>query len=158
MQDDQRLWAEWCYYLAQKGSIDKEDIFSQKVVTLLEKMGWSQFEKELERERSIPVGSCQTIRSDILLHQKQNKKTVVIELKQPDITFNDGFRDQLFSYMRQIRADVGLLIGSEIEYYHDPPTAPPNSKPDLLFRISLRAEEKLGPTFVGLMTKTNYGT
>jgi len=158
MQDDKRLWEEWCYYLAQKSSIDKEDIFSQKVVTLLEKMGWSQFDKELERERSIPVGSSQTIRSDILLHQKQNKKTLVIELKQPSIPFNDSFRNQLFSYMRLIRSDVGLLIGSEIEFYYDPPTAPPDSKPGLLFRLSLRQEEKLGPAFVRLITKINYGT
>jgi len=158
MQDDKRLWAEWCYYLAQKGSIDKEDIFSQKVVTLLEKMGWSQFDKELERERSIQVGSSQTIRSDIILYQKQNKKILVIELKQPGITFNDSFRNQLFSYMRLIRSDAGLLIGSEIEYYHDSPTAPPDSKPCLLFKLSLRQEEKLGPAFVRLITKTNYGT
>lgn len=158
MQDYQRLWAEWCFYLAQRGSIDKEDIYAQKVVTLLEKIGWRQFDNELERERSIPVGSSQTIRADILLHQKQNKKTIVIELKQPGIPFNDGFRDQLFSYMRQIRADVGMLIGSEIELYQDPPNAAANTKPDLIFGMSLRPEEKLGPHFVRLITKANYGT
>lgn len=156
--DDKRLWAEWCYYLRSNTSIDKEDIFTQKLVTLLEKMGWSQFSKELERERTIKVGSNQTIRTDIVLNQLERCKSIVIELKQPGLGFNKGFREQLFSYMRQIKADVGMLVGSSIELYHDAPHGPSGVLPLLLFRLDIHEAERLGAPFVNLLCKDNYGT
>jgi hypothetical protein len=116
-----RLWEEICFILHKNISKSiSEEMYEQKIVMCLEKMGWSQFKREIILKQVIPVGSAQSIVSDIIVKSHENNISFVIEVKKPSISVDgDNFKNQLFSYMRQLRLEFGILIGKEIQIFYD---------------------------------------
>ncbi len=62
---------EWneIYFLIKEHSKQnsKEACFQNKVVNIFEKLGWSRYKKEIETEKSIPIGANNRLRLDILI-------------------------------------------------------------------------------------------
>ena len=153
MQDTYReTWKEICFILSGQINIS-ESVYEQKVIMALEKMGWSQFQGEINQQPSLPVGSHSTIRPDIVIYRPKGNALVAIEVKKPADKIT-GF-EQLKSYMRQTKSDFGLLVGEEIRVYYDG-RGNPHSEPLQLEKISFKPDSSAGQRFVEIFTKSNF--
>ena len=115
------LWEELCYILSHnvKQSID-ESAFQREIIRAFEKLGWSQFRKEIVEKPPIQIGSSGNIYPDIMVKLQENSAALfVIEVKKPSIDLNSYHANQLLSYMRQVKCELGLLIGNMVQIYWD---------------------------------------
>ena len=97
-----------------------EQLFEQKVIQVFDKLGWREYKGEITIRESIRVGSANRVEPDIILKSEDGKNQIVVEVKKPSVDINyQGFKDQLSSYMRLLKLDFGVLIGSKIQIYID---------------------------------------
>jgi hypothetical protein len=75
------LWAEICFIL--KVPVSTTEIpFQGKVLRAIEKLGWSQFRKEIQIEPSLPSGRSK-IRPDFVVYSPERHPLIAIEVKKP---------------------------------------------------------------------------
>ncbi len=117
--NDEELWEEICFDLHSSSSTMNEELYEQKIIMSLGKMGWKQFKGEIVLKQSIPVGSTNSIIPDIIVKSKDKNLSFVIEVKKPSIPLTGGNRSQLFSYMRQLKLEFGILFGEKIQIFYD---------------------------------------
>jgi hypothetical protein len=115
------LWEEICFDLcAVISDTISEEVYEQTIIMALEKMGWKRFKGEIILKKNIPIGSAQSIKPDIIIESKEKGMAFVIEVKKPSISLSDDrYRGQLFSYMRQLKYDFGILFGEKIQIFYD---------------------------------------
>ncbi len=113
------LWEEICFDLHNSSRTMSEELYEQKIIMALGKMGWKQFKGEIVLKQSIPVGSARSIIPDIIVKSQDKKISFVIEVKKPSISITEHNRNQLFSYMRQLKLDFGVLFGEKIQIFYD---------------------------------------
>src|SRR5208337_4021761 len=149
------LWAEICFIL--KVPVSTMEIpFQNKVLRAIEKLGWSQFRKEIEIEPSLPSGRSK-IRPDFVVYSPERHPLIAIEVKKPiDPIDTPDCAGQLTSYMRQTKADFGLLIGSEIRVFYDGKSSPVPHEPFLLDRIKFNEKSERGFKFVEVFSRNNF--
>lgn len=154
------IWAEICFHLSDniRPSIN-ENVFEQKVLFILEKyLGWSQFKGEIKVKPSLQIGRQNFITPDIVLYASDNKPAIVLEIKRPTENLGrPGTLGQLQSYMRQTKADFGLLIGNKILVYYDG-TQNPHPDPLLLSKIRFKSDSTDGIDFVDRFNRNNFIT
>lgn len=143
------LWEEICFILTETiPSNVSEQIYENKVIRVFEKLGWSQYRKELSVRESMQIGSANRIFPDIIIRNENAEPVCVIEIKKPSADLNfSGHVHQLSSYMRMLRTHVGILIGDRIKVY----TEKPNTRANeilLVEEIPLSCESDKGLKFV----------
>lgn len=143
------LWEEICFILTETiPSNVSEQIYENKVIRVFEKLGWSQYRKELSVRESIQFGAANRMCPDIIIRNEKAEPVCVIEIKKPSADLNfSGHVQQLSSYMRMLRTHVGILIGDRIKVY----TEKPNTRANeilLIKEIPLRCESEKGLKFV----------
>lgn len=150
-------WKEVCYFLSQSISLTiSEELFEQKVFQVLEKMGWSSYKGEIQPKQNIQIGSNNWIIPDIVVKSQDVNFQFVLEIKRPSVNIDDpSYRNQLTSYMRMLKCDYGLLIGSKVKIYYDGYLSN-NAEPILLTQFQFDLEEKEGPRFIQLFSKDSY--
>ncbi len=122
--DNKELWEEICFYLNTSNNSMSEELYEQKIIMSLEKMGWKQFKGEIILKKSIPVGCAKSIIPDIIVKSEGNNTSFVIEVKKPSISLTENNRNQLFSYMRQLKLEFGMLFGEKIQIFYDGELSP----------------------------------
>jgi hypothetical protein len=148
------LWEEICFILTETiPSNVSEQVYENKVIRVFEKLGWSQYKKELSVRESIQFGAANRMCPDIIIRNEKAEPVCVIEIKKPseDLNFS-GHINQLSSYMRMLRTHVGILIGDRIKIY----TEKPNTRANeiiLVEEIPLRCESDKGLKFVEAFKK-----
>ncbi len=151
-----KKWEEICFLLSEniKETVTEKE-FEQQVLRAIEKLGWSEFGGEIKRQVSIQVGRQGILRPDLVIYEGE-KALVVIEVKRPqeDISRDDSI-SQLKSYMRQMKADFGFLVGKEMRIYYDG-SLNPQGDPFLIDKILFFKEEKAGSSFVEMFTRENF--
>lgn len=156
MDQNKEKWSEICFLLSEsiKSDISEKD-FESQVVRAMEKLGWYEYKGEIQRQTSIQIGRKKYIIPDIVLYDS-NKAQLVVEVKRPseDLT-KDETTGQLTSYMRQMKADFGLLIGRQIRMYYDG-FRNPQQNPLLLDRISFDKTSNKGVRFVEIFRKNSF--
>lgn len=76
-----------------------------------ESFGYSLLSGEIDSHRAIRLGSTDRVVPDIILRNaSENKDLFIVELKQLSLPLDNGFRDQLLSYMRLLSLKIGVLI------------------------------------------------
>lgn len=150
-------WHEVCFFLHQSISHSiSEELFEQKVFQVLEKMGWSSFRKEIQPKQSIQVGSNSWIIPDITVKSQEKNFQFVVEVKKPSANIEDNnHKNQLFSYMRMLKSDFGLLIGSNIKIYYDGSLSD-SEAPVLLSQFQFDESSEDGIRFIELFSKDTY--
>jgi hypothetical protein len=150
-------WNEVCYFLHQSIAPSiSEELFEQKVFQVLEKMGWSSFKKEIQPKKSIQVGSNSWIVPDIVVKSIEKNFQFVIEVKKPSANIeNISHKDQLFSYMRMLKNDYGLLIGSNIKIYYDGALSE-SEAPILLSQFQFDESSEEGMKFIETFSKDTF--
>lgn len=86
-----------------------EEIFSSV-------FGFSRALEYLDAQKSYDIGSSGKLRPDIIL-KKEGKAVCAIELKQESITLDKKIENQLFSYLKQTKINIGLVIADKIYLY-----------------------------------------
>lgn len=97
---------------------DRKEEFIQKLWESIfpEYFDYSRLKNEINTHRSIRLGSTERIIPDIIL-RKDNKDLFVVELKQFNTQLNYQYERQLFSYLKQIKCNIGILICNKIYIY-----------------------------------------
>jgi hypothetical protein len=151
-------WEELCFYLSDDISTNiNENVFEQIVLAQFEKLlKWSKYKGEIKVKPSLQIGRQNYITPDIVIHTPDNKPAVVLEIKRPaeDLGKTEQL-GQLLSYMRQTKADFGLLIGKEIHVYYDGILSP-NQEPVFLSRVQFRSDSAEGMNFVDIFNRNNF--
>ena len=136
-------WNEICFLLSKNHLTDiSESDFGQHVIQALRILDWKEYLGEIEKEPSF---------------KSENKRIFVIEIKIPSIPLNSTFQRQLFSYMRQLKLEYGILIGQGIQIFYDGNLIN-QEDPILLETIQITADSEKGQKFVELFSKESYST
>lgn len=149
-------WNEICFLLAEniKNDISEYD-FEQKVIQALSVLGWREFLGDFDIRPSFKIGSANSITPDFIIKSESKQRLFVIEVKQPQLPINSGFQKQLFSYMRQLKLEYGLLIGQSIQIFYDGILSKQDD-PILLENIVFERNSEKGEKFVELFCKNNF--
>ncbi|MCA0154518.1 type I restriction enzyme HsdR N-terminal domain-containing protein [Winogradskyella vincentii] len=149
-------WNEICFLLSDNVRSDiSESDFEQQVVQALRVLDWKEYLGDIEIRPSFQVGSVNKITPDFVIKSADNRKLFVIEIKQPNIPLNSRFQQQLFSYMRQLKLEYGILIGQAIQIFYDGNLAKQDD-PILLETIKFTKDNEKGVKFVELFSKANF--
>lgn len=156
MKDYSEQWDEICFLLSDNIHADlPERDFENQVVRAIEVLGWREFRKEIDRQRTLQLGRNGILRPDLIVYGNNRKALIVIEVKRPgpEMTRDKGI-GQLRSYMRQMKCDLGLLIGSDLKVFYDG-SLNPQSDPILLERIDFEKQSEKGTIFVEVFNKSS---
>jgi len=149
-------WNEICFLLSDNIRTDiSENDFEQNVVQALRVLDWKEYSGDIEIRPSFPVGAANRITPDFVIKSSDNRKLFVIEIKQPNIPLNSKFQQQLFSYMRQLRLEYGILIGQGIQIFYDGDLVN-QEDPILLETIKFVKDDEKGLKFVELFAKESF--
>lgn len=149
-------WNEICFLLSDNIRTDiSENDFEQNVVQALRVLDWKEYSGDIEIRPSFQIGAANRITPDFVIKSSDNKKLFVIEIKQPNIPLNSKFQQQLFSYMRQLRLEYGILIGQGIQIFYDGDLANQDD-PILLETIKFTKDDEKGLKFVELFAKESF--
>ena len=149
----QTKWNEFVFGLCrakEKNSEERE--YHQEIERQLQLLGWSLYYKEICHKPSIHIGNSNHIQPDILI-KKDGEEEFVIEVKRPSHKLVKKDVEQLQSYMRQLKLNVGVYIGEHIEVFYDMP----GSKDAVsVLRIPLEPDNNEGTLFVDQFSKEGY--
>tara|TARA_R110002073_G_scaffold303274_1_gene471575 strand:+ start:113 stop:1111 length:999 start_codon:yes stop_codon:yes gene_type:complete len=149
-------WNEICFLLSDniRNDISESD-FEQNVIHALRVLDWKEYSRDIEIRPSFQIGAANKITPDFVIKSSDNRKLFVIEIKQPSIPLNSRFQQQLFSYMRQLKLEYGILIGQGIQIFYDGDLAK-QEDPILLETIKFTKDNEKGLKFVELFTKETF--
>jgi hypothetical protein len=149
-------WNEICFLLSENIKSDiNESAFEQNVIQALRVLGWKQFSGDFDIRPSYQIGAANRITPDFVIKTAENTKLFVIEIKQPSIPLTSNFQQQLFSYMRQLKLEYGILIGQGIQIFYDGNLAE-QEDPVLLEMIHFEKNSQKGEKFVEIFSKENF--
>lgn len=135
-----------------------ESTYQREIENCFKILGWRKTNNTLQSQVTIPIGSNNFIRPDIVL-QKENENgnivpVIAVEIKRPDNIKSERQELQLFSYMRQLRLNFGLYIGEKIQLYYDAQDNKENpiANPVLVMTINIKDTDNNGDVFCELFT------
>lgn len=119
-----------------------ENIFS-------ELLGYSRLDGDIDSQRPIKMG-VSTKYPDIIL-RRNNEDLFVVELKRS--VLHEG-RSQLFSYLTQLKIDIGVLICNRLYIYDFDFLSKENSHS--VVEVDFLKDNSLGIQFLDLFNKANF--
>ena len=138
-----------------------EGDYQREIENCLKFLGWKKTNGTMVSQYTLPIGNSNSIRPDIVLWRKNEHDTqspvLPIEIKRPSNIQNERQENQLMSYMRQLKLNVGLYIGEKIQLYYDIPNDGEN--PICVFTAEFKKEDVNGSIICDLLTydKFNLG-
>ena len=130
----------------------EEDTYHGNIENQLISLGWAPWRGEIKHKPSLRIGNRGSMQPDILV-SRDGEDQFVIEVKRPNHSQLGEDINQLESYMRQLKLEVGLYIGERLEIFYDKP----GSKHVVsVMKISLDLDEKRGSRFVELFSKEGF--
>ena len=117
----------------------------------VEIFGYSKLLKEVDSQRSIQIGSTVRTIPDIIIHNKEQGDLFVVELKQHTLTTGT---EQLFSYLKLLKVDLGVLICNKI-YLYDYDITKDDDK-QAFVEIAFTKDNPDGIKFVELFSKASF--
>lgn len=149
-------WNEICFLLSDNVRTDiSESDFEQNVIQALRVLDWKEFLGDLQIRPSFQIGASNRIMPDFVINSSEKKNLFVIEIKQPSIPLSINFQQQLFSYMRQLRLQYGVLIGQVVQIFYDGDLTD-HDDPVLLETIEFEQDSAKGLKFVELFSKQTF--
>ena len=144
-------WKEICY-LMKINKASAEDLFQSEVVNIFEKLGWSRYNKEIDEKRKIDIGSAKSLKPDIIIKTKE-RDLFAVELKKPTVKYTGRNDSQIFSYMRQLKLNVGLLINDRIHVFYEDENC---RVPVEIMNIEFNENAQDGLKFLALFSRQTY--
>lgn len=149
----QETWNKFVFdlYEAKKKNME-ENGYHSLIETQFQLLGWAKYNGEICHKPTIPIGNNQSIQPDILI-KKDGEEQFVIEVKRPLHTLRERERQQLVSYMRQLKLQVGVYIGEHIEVFYDQPN---NKDAVSVLKVELELDSAKGAKFIELFSKRQF--
>lgn len=149
-------WNEICFLLSENIRSDiSESYFEKNVIQALRVLDWKEYLGDIQIRPSFQIGASNRITPDFVINSSEKRNLFVIEIKQPSLPLNTNFQQQLFSYMRQLRLEYGILIGQVIQVFYDGDLAN-HDDPVLLETIEFKKDNHKGAKFVELFSKESF--
>ena len=149
----QETWKRFVYPLIEDKKHDvEEDTYHRHIENQLMLLGWEPWKGEIIHKQSLRIGNRNRMEPDILI-ARDGEYQFVIEVKRPNHTQQNEDINQLESYMRQLKLDVGIYVGEHIEVVYDKPNT---NHVFSVFKLAIDLEEKRGARFVELFLKENF--
>jgi len=153
MDDYKEIWNDICFRIKDKNHFSAEREFQIIAEFIFDKLGWSMRKNEIITQKKIPIGSSGSVRPDIIIADKE-KYLFVIELKKPNVSISEQNAEQLFSYMRLLGVNFGIILGESIQIFYDLLNS--NEKPLNIGEISFIDNSEEGINFIKLLSKSEY--
>ena len=118
-----------------------------------EYFGYSRLKNEVESHRSSHIGSTDRIIPDIIL-KRDDKDLFLVELKRHEYSFDIKMQEQLFSYLKQFKLSVGILICDKIYVYYYDYNKSDNEQAKI--EIGFKENNEDGKFFIDLFLKENF--
>lgn len=149
-------WSAFNFILSENiNSNINEQLFENKVIQAFGELGWKEYLGNIEVRPTLHIGSVNRIEPDLLFKSDDSQNLFVIEVKRPGIDINLDYQKQLFSYMRQLKLDYGILIGKEIQVFYDG-NLYKSDTPLMIEKIPFGRENNKGEMFVELFSKSRF--
>lgn len=146
-------WNEFVYDLCEARNRNAEESEYQFIIeSQLKLLGWLKSKGEICHKANIPIGNNNFIQPDILI-RKDDTDMFVIEVKRPVHMMTERERQQLVSYMRQLKLIVGVYIGERIEVFYDKPGS---QDVETVLSAELKPDETNGALFVEQFERAHY--
>lgn len=127
--------------------------YQQEIENCLKILGWKSYNKTMQSQVTIHIGNNNSIKPDIVLY-KNDIPTLPIEIKRPNNICNIKQESQLMSYMRQLKLNIGLYIGENIQLYYDTPNDLDN--PICVFKVEFREDDVNGSIFCEMLSYEKF--
>ncbi|WP_346859521.1 type I restriction enzyme HsdR N-terminal domain-containing protein [uncultured Draconibacterium sp.] len=151
-------WNEICFLLSENIRTDiSESNFEKNVIQALRVLDWKEYLGDIQIRPSFQIGASNRMTPDFVINSSEKRNLFVIEIKQPSLPLNTNFQQQLFSYMRQLRLEYGILIGQVIQVFYDGDLAN-HDDPVLLETIEFEKDNPKGTKFVELFSKESFSS
>lgn len=149
------LWQRFVYNLIElKKKNVEESTFHVAIEDQLQLLGWAKYNGEINHKLVVPIGNHNFIQPDITIGKQPDWK-FVIEVKKPNHKQQTKDVEQLTSYMRQLKVNVGLYFGEYIEIFYDTPNTKEKAKS--AYKVEFKLDNnKRGEIFVDLFKKENF--
>ena len=159
MNNWERLCNSVKYYTIKKhnSEMDEKDFECHFREYLQYIFGWDKDDKEVQRQFPVHFGHEEAKYADIVVLADNEKKqpNIVIELKWKVGLENNDARMQLFSYMKQLKAEFGILTnGISFQFFYNPLDT--RDEPQKIFSTNYLANNIIGIKFGEILTKENY--
>ncbi|MBQ9018475.1 type I restriction enzyme HsdR N-terminal domain-containing protein [Candidatus Saccharibacteria bacterium] len=121
--------------------------------------GWYQNDDEIQRQFPIYFGHEKVKYADIvvLVNDKEKVPNIVIELKWKVGLEDNDARVQLFSYMKQLETEFGVLTnGISFQLFYKPLGM--RGEPKKVFSTNYLANNVIGVRFGEILTRENYSS
>ena len=128
--------------------------YQQEIEYCLRLLGWKSFNGTMQSQVTINIGNNNSIRPDIILY-KNELPVLPVEIKRPANVCNSRQEGQLKSYIRQLRLNVGLYIGENIQFFYDNPSD--LEEPVSVFKVELSKDNPDGEKFCEMMSYERFG-
>ncbi len=115
--------------------------------------GYSKLLNEIDAHRTMRLGSTDRLIPDIII-KNNTRDLFVVELKQPSLTKDVTYELQIISYLKQLHADLGILICDRIVLIDYDYNKPDNEQKD--FDISFTPDNEDGIAFIELFSKETF--
>ena len=156
MEINTEKWNEISFLLSESTQEDvRENDFEQNVIQALRVLDWKAFLGDFQIRPQVQLGSSRWITPDFVINSSDKKNLFVIEIKNPNLPLKTEFQQQLFSYMRQLRLQYGILIGEVIQIFYDGDLTDQDD-PVLLDTIEFERDSLKGKKFVELFSKESF--
>ena len=119
--------------------------------------GWYQDDEEVRRQFPVYFGHEKVKYADIviLVDGKEKTPNIVIELKWKVGLEDNDARVQLFSYMKQLEVEFGILTnGISFQFFYKPLGV--RGEPRKIFSTNYLANNVIGIKFGEILTRNNY--
>lgn len=136
-------------YISSKENIVQdvwENIFS-------EIFGYSRLDGDIDSHRQVQIGSTERVIADIII-KDDSTDMFVVELKQHNMTLINEMEHQLFSYLKQTKNDIGILICNKIYVYDYDYNMSDDSQDKV--EIEFTSDNPNGEMFVELFCKAAF--
>lgn len=148
-------WNEINFLLSENIKTDiSENDFENNIIQALRVLDWKEYLGDFDIRPSFHIGASNRIIPDFVI-KSDSSKLFVVEIKQPNIPLTSSFQKQLFSYMRILKLEYGILIGQSIQIFYDGDLIK-QEDPILLENIKFERNSEKGEKFIELFSKNEF--
>jgi len=146
-------WNKICKFFYENKNKSEDYIQNLWEKLFSEIFGYSSLDNEIESKRKLQLGSTERLIPDIII-KNDRKDLFIVELKREDLSVAENRKGQLYSYLKQLHCDLGLLICDKICLIdYDYNTSDENQ---ISTTIDFTDDNPAGIKFVELFSKENF--
>jgi len=111
------IWNIICEKIQTKKFSSEQEYQHLWELIFTELLGWKRITGSIDFQRKIQIGSIERTIPDIIL-KHEGIDALIIEMKRFNTVISEKNIEQLFSYLKQLQLNIGILIADKIYIYY----------------------------------------